>query len=279
MPTHPARRRFRAQLARPNDNLNLADAALCVAWEDRGHGDPDATLFKLDLIAAGAGERIGDSTHPPTIVAALGGYLFEDMGFRGNNWNYTDPQNSYVDHVIEARVGLPITLSLIYLEVGWRLGLPLVGVALPGHFIVRYLTSQGSIFIDPFQRGRIWSYHECEAQVRRHYGRANEELMRLILEPPSRRAILARMIRNLKAAYAERGEFEQAYAAVERIILIEGENAAEIRDRGLLHARLNRLHRALDDLDTYAQREPNATDLDLIRQHAETISTLIGPGN
>jgi regulator of sirC expression with transglutaminase-like and TPR domain len=276
MTTNPARHRFRAQLERPEGQIDLADAALCIAWEDTGQGDPDTTLAQLDALAAGVRDRLDGLNHPPTIVAVLNSYLFEDLGFRGNTWSYSDPQNSYLDRVIETRAGLPITLSVVYIEVARRLGLPMVGVPLPGHFIVRYVAPEENIFVDPFHRGRRWSYAECETQVRLFYGIASPELMRDVLAPPPPAAILSRILRNLKNIYVERGDFVHALAAVERILIVEGETAHELRDRGLLRIRLGFLALALQDLDAYARMAPDASDLDAIRRHARTLAERFG---
>jgi regulator of sirC expression with transglutaminase-like and TPR domain len=146
--TSPARRRFRAIAQLPDDQINLAEAALCIAWEDQGEGNPSASLRRIDALAATAQERIAGRRGSRAIVAALNVYLFDELGFRGNFWDYSDPGNSFLDQVITRRVGLPILLSVLYLEIGWRLHLPVVGLALPGHFLVRYVDQQnGDLYI------------------------------------------------------------------------------------------------------------------------------------
>jgi regulator of sirC expression with transglutaminase-like and TPR domain len=273
-----ARRRFTAQIRLPDDRLNLAEAALCVAWEDRGHGDPDAALRQLDAMAGAVRPRLDPALHPPTVIAALNSYLFDDLGLHGNTWAYSDPANSYLDDVLTSRVGIPIALSVVYLEVGWRLGLPLSGVALPGHFIVRYEAPGQPLFVDPFNAGRLWSDKECLAQVQLFYGSVTDEMMRQIMEPPSRRDILIRLLRNLKNSYLERDDDRRALATIERIMLLD-DDPAERRDRGLLNARLGRLDIAIDDLDHYARLEPRASDLDLVRRQARALAERIGRRN
>jgi regulator of sirC expression with transglutaminase-like and TPR domain len=267
-------------IQRPEEQLDLAEAALCIAWEDQGAGDPQASLRELDAIAAEARPRISGLTRPPNIVGALNGYLFDTLGFRGNTWSYSDPANSFLDRVLEARAGLPIALSVIYMEIGRRLGLPIVGLALPGHFLARYLAPDiGDVFVDPFNRGRLWSRTECERQVAGVYGSAAPALMDQFMVPPSKRAILARMLRNLKNTYVNGEDFVRALATVERIMLIEPENAQEVRDRGLLRARLGQLHGALEDLDRYARMAPHAADLPQIRDRARAIAARMARGN
>ena len=146
-----ARRRFAELIRRPDPQVPLAEAALALAWEDQGGPDPRAALAQLDSSAAQAQTAVQLATTPQARVAALSAVLFEQLGFHGDPGCYQqpDPANSYLDRVIERRTGLPIMLSLIYLESGWRLGLPLYGLALPGHFLVRLADTTGDLYIDP----------------------------------------------------------------------------------------------------------------------------------
>ena len=275
-----ARRRFRTLMRLPENQLDLAEAALCIAWEDQGANDPRAALHQLDTIAEAARPRIRGLVQPPNIVGALNGYLFDELGFRGNTWSYSDPENSFLDHVLNARAGLPIVLALIYIEVGRRLGLPIVGLALPGHFLARYVAPEiGDLFVDPFNSGRLWTYAECETQVAGFYGSTTPALIAQVMAPPSKRDILGRMLRNLKNTYIERGDVAHALAAVERIMLVEPDNIPELRDRGLLRERLGQLHGALEDLDRYARLAPRAADLPQIRQHARDLAERLAHGN
>jgi regulator of sirC expression with transglutaminase-like and TPR domain len=275
-----ARRRFHTLLRLPESQLDLAEAALCIAWEDQGGSDPRAALRQLDTIAEAVRARIRGLVQPPNIVGALNGYLFDELGFRGNTWSYSDPENSFLDHVLRARAGLPIALALIYIEVGRRLGLPIVGLALPGHFLVRYVAPEiGDLFIDPFNSGRLWTHAECETQVAGFYGSPTPALLEQVMAPPSKRNILERMLRNLKNTYIERGDIAHALAAVERIMLVEPGNIPELRDRGLLRGRLGQLHGALEDLDRYARLAPRAADLPQIRQHARDLAERLAQGN
>jgi regulator of sirC expression with transglutaminase-like and TPR domain len=275
-----ARRRLHTLQRLPESQLDLAEAALCIAWVDLGAEDPRPRLRLLDTMAEAGRPRINGLIQPPNIVGALNGYLFDELGFRGNTWSYGDPENSCLDHVLDVRAGLPILLALIYIEVGRRLGLPIVGLALPGHFLARYVAPEiGDIFVDPFNSGRLWTRTECETQVASLYGSATPALIEQVMAPPSKRDILARMLRNLKNAYVERGEVAQTLAAVERIVLIEPDNLPELRDRGLLRARLGRLHGALEDFDRYARLAPKAADLPQIRQHARELAERLAQGN
>lgn len=276
---HPARARLRQLLRRPAPAQSLAEAALYIAWEDQGAGNPPAALRELDRLAGAARERLPADRPPRETVLALNRFLFGEVGFRGNTWNYNDLENSFLDRVLERRAGLPITLSVVYLEVGWRLGLPVSGVALPGHFLVRYAGPAEDLFVDPFNRGRLWSRAECLTQIATFYGSAAPELVQQVLQPPSHRAILARMLRNLKNLYLERAALAEALAATDRIVLLEPDQSQDIRDRGLLRARLNQLNGALEDLERYARMAPRAADLAQIRQQAHAIAERAAAGN
>lgn len=277
--THPARRRFQALIRQPEPQLDLAEAALCIAWEEQSRCCPAESLRELDTIAEGARVRLAGCSEPREVVNALNRYLFGELGFRGNSWSYNDPANSFLDQVLATRAGLPITLSVIYMEVGWRLGLPVGGLGLPGHFLVRYGAGADEIVLDPFNRGRIWSRAECVTQIATFYGEASPELVARTMEPPSRRAILARILRNLKNLYVEQGALTRALAAVERIILLEPDSAQEVRDRGLMRARLGMLNGALEDLDRYARMAPRAADLAQIRSEARALAERAAAGN
>ncbi len=276
---HPARTRFRALIRQPDSRLNLAEAALCIAWEDQRDGRPEESLHELDALAKQARLRLAGLAHPREIVVALNSYLFGEREFQGNTRQYNDPANSFLDRVLETHTGLPITLSVVYLEVGWRLGLAVAGVALPGHFVVRFGAGADAIFIDPFNRGQLWSQEQCETQIATFYGHVTQEMIAQIMEPPSRRAILARILRNLKNIYAEREDVPAVLAATERVFLLEPDNPQELRDCGLLRARLGQLHRALEDLDRYARMAPHAPDLPRITQQARALAARAAEGN
>ena len=276
--TVPARQRLVALLRQPEDQLNLAEAALCIAWEDQGVGQLEVALRQLDWIADSVRPRLNEVTESHEIVALLNSYLFDELGFRGNTWS-EEAANSFLDRALVTHTGLPITLSVIYLEVGWRLGLPVDGVALPGKFLTRYRAPGEEIVIDPFDGGRLWSRSECERQVESAYGGASPTLVEQMMQPPTKHAILARMLRNLKYIYIRDQDLLRALAAIERILLIERNHAQEIRDRGLLRLRLNQMHAALDDLDAYIRLAPNASDLPQLRQFASELAARVSESN
>jgi regulator of sirC expression with transglutaminase-like and TPR domain len=278
---HPARARLRELLRQPEEAIDLAEAALCIAWEDQGQADVAGSLGRLDELAEGARPLLRAGDEPRRQVAALNRYLFDELGFCGNQDDYDNPRNSYLDQVLARRTGLPITLSLVYCEVARRLDLPIYGVGMPRHFIVRYLTGgglRGDLFIDPFGGGRIWSRAECEERLAAA-GVFGPEAVERLLAPVGKGEILARMLRNLKAAYTQRGDGLLALAAVERILLISPDEPTELRDRGALRARLGLLAAALDDFERYVGLVPRAPDLPSVKRQALALVRLLGRRN
>lgn len=270
-----ARQRLRELLRAPDSRLNLAEAALCIAWEDRGIDGRTAALRELETLAELARPRVLMAATALETVGALNRTLFSEYGLRGNTWNYNDPNNSFLDQVITMRTGLPITLSVIYLEVAWRLDLPIYGLGLPGHFLVRYAAREGDLFIDPFNRGRLWTLAECQTQLVAFYGTLTPEFVQQVMQPTLRRAVLERMLRNLKSTYVERDQHDRALACTERILLIRPHAAEEHRDRGLLLARIGAIGAALDALERYAELAPQAPDLALVQQHAQALAARV----
>ncbi|HEU5011118.1 MAG TPA: transglutaminase-like domain-containing protein [Roseiflexaceae bacterium] len=275
----PARRRFQSLVRQPEAALDLAQAALCIAWEDQNTDNLEVTLQHIAALVHDLRPRIDAGVTPHDHVAAINAYLFEECGFHGNTADYNDPANSFLDQVIARRTGLPITLSVLYMEVGRRLGLPISGVALPGHFLARYATPIGAIYIDPFHGGKLWSADACAQQIIDAYGAASPALIRQIMQPPTKRAILARMLRNLKHTYVHMSDYQRALGAVERILLLEPHTPQEVRDRGLLRLHLDDLHRALDDIDQYVQAMPDASDVMVLREQMRPIATFLASVN
>jgi regulator of sirC expression with transglutaminase-like and TPR domain len=256
----------------------LAEAALCIAWEDQRLPRPGPVLQQLDVLADALRPHIA-SADAEQNVAAINRLLFQELGLQGNIENYYDPKNSYIDQVLERRLGLPILLSLIYLEVGWRLGLPINGLALPGHFLVRYQQDDQQLVVDPFHAGRRWTDAECRMQIKSVHGTLSREMISHYYAPPSNALILARILRNLKHAYLTVHRYDLALAAIERMLLLDQSDASDIRDRGLVRLRLGQAHGALEDFDRYARLAPEAYDLSEIQLFASALGAEISTSN
>lgn len=266
------RRAFAAEVAKPDESIRLEYAALLVGAEDLSHEhvDIDAYLLRLEDWAARARERLADSQsteRPQTAVEIFNHFMFEELELSGNQLDYYDPRNSYLHKVIDRRMGIPITLSIIYMEVARRAGLLAEGIGLPGHFIVRVRERETQDFqlVDPFNHQTL-GMEDCQDRLDEAYDgrvRLTEEHLRAV----SRRAILVRLLTNLKAIYARAELYGQALATVERILLVAPHSVDERRDRGALLAQLDRLPEAIRESEAYLQLAPHAEDAEQVREH------------
>jgi regulator of sirC expression with transglutaminase-like and TPR domain len=262
-----ARERFAQLVSGPEEELDLAEAALLIAQEEHPELDVAAYLRRLDGLAAAVRVRLPQAPEPTDIIHNLNILLFHEEGLTGNESEYYDPRNSFLNEVLDRKRGIPITLSVIYLEVGRRLGLPLAGVGFPGHFLVTYRGADGELVLDPFAGGVTLSREELAQKLRRMYGDANPFLAQIpqLLAPASKKEILLRILRNLKGIYLQQNDFARALAASDRILLVAPDLALEVRDRGAVHQRLGHLQAALQDLRRYLQMAPNAEDTEAVR--------------
>jgi len=205
----------------------------------------------------------GDDT-AATQLRSLNNFLFDELGFSGDNQDYYDPRNSYLNDVIDRRLGNPISLAVVQMELARRLGVPLQGVSFPGHFLVRLPLDEGIVVLDPFQKGRSLDAAELRRRARSHLETQDIDDQRLarMLEPASHRAILSRMLRNLKAVYAEREQWDKALRCCDRLLTVDSHQPSEYRDRGQLYLKLGHRRAARDDLRRYLALVPQADDAD-----------------
>jgi regulator of sirC expression with transglutaminase-like and TPR domain len=266
--------RLRAAMAEPDEALDLAAAALLLAELGHPQLDPRRSRQALDDLAAGLRERLGPATPPEAGAAVLGQYLGHDRGFTGNVEDYYDPANSYLNEVLERRTGLPITLSVVYMEVGRRAGLAVQGIAFPGHFIVGVADATGVRYLDPFRRGTELTRADLAEYLRQTYGAARP-VRPAMLRPASKHAIIVRMLRNLKHAYLRRGTLELALRATDRLRALHPESLEERRDRAVLLFHLGRWREARKDLTAYLTAQPRGPDAPLLRGLLDTVETVL----
>jgi regulator of sirC expression with transglutaminase-like and TPR domain len=255
-PRSPARERFAALIERPA--IPLAEAALAVAAEEYPRLDPARYLAELDALAAAATARLAPRRTVADGLRALRAVLFTEAGFRGNEEHYYDPRNSFLNEVIDRRLGIPITLSIVYMEVAARIGLPVQGVAFPGHFLVKAAAGDREVFIDPFHGGEVLSADDCVERLRARAPRGEFDPRHL--EAVGTRQILARLLHNLKKIYVEAADDVRALWVVDRLVLLLPDDAHEKRDRGLVCARLGHAAAATRDLAAYLAASPAAQD-------------------
>jgi regulator of sirC expression with transglutaminase-like and TPR domain len=266
-----ARQYFDQEIQQPDERIDLAKAALYIAQEEYPNIDPEEYLNAFDTMALELEERLPSQRYPLRVIQSINQYLYDDLGYAGNVEDYYDPRNSYLNDVIERRLGIPITLALVYLEVARRIDFPMVGVGMPGHFLIRPDIADTEIFIDAFNGGEIMFPQDCQERLTQFYQQP-VQLQPEFLATVSKRQILARMLANLKYIYLNQQELEKALAAVERILLLFPGASLELRDRGLLCYELGLSDQAANDLEAYLAKAPHAQDAAAIRQ----ILTLLG---
>jgi regulator of sirC expression with transglutaminase-like and TPR domain len=242
---------------------DLAHAALVIARLEYPDLDVRAYLRRLDEMGIALGARLPGDADPYTRVAALRNYLFEEQGFHGNNQEYYDPRNSFLNDVLDRRVGIPITLSAVFLEVGRRVGLDAAGVSFPGHFLVRVEHGGGELLVDPFYGGVLLTEDDCQKRLDRVSG-GRLRLQREHLAPCTPKHMLARMLANLKGIYVKSGDHARALGVMDLLVLVT-DGPEQYRDRGLLYAAMDCYGLAADDLERYLKCAPRASDAESIR--------------
>ncbi len=255
-----------AALAAAGERTDLARAALAIARIAYPDLDPAPYLRQLDDLAAAVRPRLYPQASPEAAVTELAGYLFGECGFRGNQEEYYDPRNSYLNDVLERRTGIPITLSLVLIETGARLGLGIEGVGFPGHFLVRVAGSRGPLVLDPFFGGRPIGERELLARYRSFVGSDAPALPPDALATTGTPAILTRMLRNLLRAYLDQKDHAHALAAADLLLVLVPDSADEVRVRGLLYEHLECFGAALGDFRRYLELAPEAPDAERIRE-------------
>jgi regulator of sirC expression with transglutaminase-like and TPR domain len=242
----------------------LARTALLIAAEENPALDAGRYEAELARYVDELGRRIAGEIDPYLLVGALNEYLFKEQGYTGNADRYYDPRNSFLDQVIERRTGIPISLTLIYVEVGRGLGLPVHGLGLPGHFLATYLSADEQLVIDCFDGGNVIVPGKLATFMRERVG-DDIPWSPDFLEPVSNRAFLARLLSNLKGIYMRRRDLRRALAISDRLILVEPGSAREYRDRGMIQFQLSQYGGALPDLERYLELQPDAPDADKVR--------------
>jgi len=267
----PACRLAFAHLVRqPEAAIDLAAATLLIAKEEYPDLDVAAYLSRLADMAADVRRLAGTSQDPHRVISELSDYLFRHLGFRGNTDAYYDPRNSFLNEVLDRRLGIPITLSTLYLEVGRRVGLKIHGVGMPGHFLVKYVGRSEEIVVDPFGGGDVVVPSDCQRILDRLF-EGKVRFDPTMLAAVGTRQILTRMLANLKAIYFNNEEYDKALSIVERLLILHPQDACEIRDRGLLSCQLRHHGEAIADLERYLRLAPEANDSETIREHLRTL--------
>jgi len=272
VPSHSAknaRSRFAELLSLDDQQISLAEATLLIAAEEYTKLNIQVYLEKLDHFGDLASAKTAGARDANDVISALNSTLFDYIGFHGNRDSYYDPRNSFLNQVIDRRTGIPITLTVVYIEVARRIGLQIRGVGLPYHFIAKHETEAGDIFIDPFNQGRLLNAAGCAELLTEMTGEKNE-LQPEHLESVSNKRILARILLNLLGLY-KASDPRRALATIERLLLINPNYAPHIRLRGTLLASVGDRTNAIAELERYLALVPDAEDFDAIREQIQSI--------
>ena len=269
--TTRSRQTFKELITLPDLAIPLADAALLLACEEYPQLSLSPYLDELDRMAEKVSQRLGGNGSPLDTIHAINGVLFTDYGFRGNDSNYYDPRNSFLNEVIDRRTGIPITLSAIYIEVAQRIDLRVEGVGLPGHFIVKHRSRNDEIFIDPFNQGSILTRDQCRGLLRHVQLDPDEEFW---LRRVTNRQILVRMLTNLKVIYMKAKTFDKALLILELMVLTQPGAAELYKERGLLRLQERQFKGALEDLEHYLKNRPDAPDRSEIEDYLKNLGRI-----
>jgi len=264
------RRLFTQEIQQLDEDISLERAALYIALEEYPGLDIEDYVNALDTMASDVQERLPNELYPMKVLQTINQYLFTDLGYTGNRTEYYDPRNSFLNEVIDRRTGIPITLSLVYLAIAQRLGFPMIGINMPGHFLIRPAVDEMEVFVDPFNQGEILFTQDCEELLVKVFDR-RVELRPEYIEPVGNRQFLGRLLTNLKVIYVNQKNFQKALDALDRILLLFPTVALEVRDRGVLNYRLNRYTAARQDFEHYLAISPMAEDAQLIREILEDL--------
>jgi len=258
-------RDFRQAVDRPEEHIDLGRAALTIAQTEYPDLDIGDFLSRIDGLAIEVARRCPIDADVYRTIAALNYVLFNQHGYRGNDNDYYDPKNSFLNQVIERKTGIPITLSVLYMEVAQRAGLRLDGVGFPGHFLVKHIRNGDEIIIDPFNRGEIKSREDLSKMLYDLYG-GQVALSAELLQAASKKQILKRILTNLKVIYIKHEELVKCLSVLDRLVILDPASAADIRDRGAIYLRLECFAQAREDFERYLRLAPNATDAVEVRE-------------
>ncbi len=250
---------FQKTVLAPEGRMDLARAGLLVSRLAYPDLDEPALMAQLDDLGARLRAKVSGLRGAVAIARAMGRLLCKEDGFRGNSKDYYDPDNSYLNCVLERRTGIPITLSLLYMEVGRRAGLDVRGIGMPGHFLVGVYEKEERIFLDPFYSGTVLNEKECRRRAAVQHQGALVWNSRF-LEPSEEKAMIVRLLRNLRAIYGNLGDVARSLQALEWIIALAPDAATEYKTRGFLSVSLGAFESAVKDLEKYIALQPDAPD-------------------
>jgi regulator of sirC expression with transglutaminase-like and TPR domain len=262
-----------------DDRIDLLRAALTIARTEYPDLDIRNYVNRVEALASKVRLQISADSPVVEMINTLNRVIFHEMGFRGNREDYYDPRNSFLNDVLERRLGIPITLSVVYMEVARRIGLPLVGVGMPGHFLLKVYDVEGrQILIDPFNNGAMLNAADCEQRMKVVYAGEMHFKPEYLL-PVSHRQILTRMLNNLRHIYMSVRQFRKTLTIVDLVLAIYPRSPEDVKQRAMLRFSVGQLGGALIDMDQYLKMNPEASDADEVRQTALGIRRTLATWN
>ena len=257
-----------------DEKIDLIRASLVIARTEYPKLDIEEYAGRVESLSRRVAAKAFEA-HPQRTLAALNEVLFEEAKLRGNRDDYYDPRNSFLNDVLDRGLGIPITLSILYMEVAKRVGFHLSGVGMPGHFLLKhYAHDQQEILIDCFNRGDILSRQDCQSRLDEIYS-GEMKLRPEFLHPISRRQILTRMLNNLKTVYLSTRNFRKALPIADLTLVIYPESAEDLKQRALLRYSMGMHGLATEDLEEYLKMAPKASDADEVKQMTLSIRRML----
>ncbi len=265
--THPAfaRRRFVEIAQMPDAALDLVEASLVIDVEDNPTIEIGHYLGQVNDWSEAVRQRLEGSRDVERIVEAINRLLFDEEGFHGENDDYYDPRSALLSETLERHAGLPMTLSVLYIEMSRRVGVEVSGVALPGRFLVKFSGAFGHIVVDPFDGGRVLSNIELQQLLDDVYG-GGVRLREHHLRSFTAKEILARELAHLKSAYLARRDLPHAAASIDRLLILDGNDAWELRDRAAVAMQMHAYNTAIECFERYVALMPHADDGARVRE-------------
>jgi regulator of sirC expression with transglutaminase-like and TPR domain len=265
--THPAfaRQRFVEIARRPDAQLDLVEGSLVIALEDDPSIDIDAYLGRVGEWSGAVRERLEGSREVERIVDAINRLLFDEEGFRGEDEDYYDPRSALLSETLDKHAGLPISLSVLYIEISRRVGAEVSGVSLPGRFLVKFSGAFGMIVVDPFDGGRVLTTVELQKLLDEVYG-GGVRLREHHLRSFSPKEILARELAHLKTAYLAQHDLARAAASIDRLLILDENDPFEVRDRAAVAVQMHAYAEAVASLERYLALMPHADDTARVRE-------------
>ncbi len=257
---------FMELMKQPEPGIDLGLAALLIAADDYPELDPGQYISRLDEWGAEARDRISRSRSLAESVQIVSQFLFEGLGFEGNRDNYYDPRNSFLNDVMDRRLGIPISLSVVYMEVARRAGLDVVGLNFPGRFMVKVVHPAGfEIVVDAYEHGQVMEAEDCQ-RVLDELSNNTMAFHPMLLRAATTKQILVRMLNNLKLIYVQSNYYRKAIRTIDLVLAAVPNSPPELRERGLLRAEVADFQLAKEDLTAYLDRMPSAEGSAQVRQ-------------